>query len=195
MKNTHIYTLRHEQRPLDNSTYFVSLTEIGLKNSEILSLELSEIDFDEIYCSPFLRTIQTVIPYLKQNLKTKLKIEYALYEHIDQTIFNSYTFRHHHTELYKDYPEFKHYIDDSYQPYLSCDQLQYKEFINEMYNRIIPFVTHIKNSTNKKILLVSHGTTINIIKKYLIDNKKYTENDEKKGNYPNMGKLDFCVSL
>ena len=29
----------------------------------------------------------------------------------------------------------------------------------------------------------------------LIDNKKYTEEDEHKRQYPDMGKIEFCISI
>ena len=55
-----IYLLRHEERVHDAS-FFAPLTKNGLINvsSELLEY-LDDLNITQIYCSPFLRTMQTV---------------------------------------------------------------------------------------------------------------------------------------
>ena len=187
--NPIIYILRHERRPLDNSTYFVELTDDGKLNAQHLADRINELDVDVIYCSPFLRTIQTALPYCKKFNK-KIKIEYSLYEYIDQTIFNSYTYKHSHKELYEIVEGIEENIDDSYTSFLDIDRLNYKEFMDTCYNRVVPFIDHLLDThKDKKILLLSHGTILGIIKKYLEKGGKFTKEEEHLGLYPKMGEL------
>ena len=73
-----IYILRHEDRTQD-ATMFSPLTETGLNNSIKLIQDLEDIDFDIIYSSPYIRTLQTVYPYVKKYNK-KINLEYSLCE-------------------------------------------------------------------------------------------------------------------
>ena len=184
-----IYILRHEQRPLDNATYFVSLTEQGLINSENLIDKIDTLKIDTIYCSPFLRTIQTILPYCREFNK-KLNMEYSLYEYIDPTVFNSYTFKHTHDELYELYKDIPGFLDESYESFLNVDDLNYKENIRGCFIRTSKFIKHLQMQNNdKNILLVSHGTPLAIIKKLVEEHKEYTIEDEKLAIYPYMGEL------
>ena len=69
-----IYILRHEDRTMDG-TFFSPLTQDGLDNSIKLIDVLNKCKIDTIYSSPFIRTLQTVLPYAKsRNLKINLSI-------------------------------------------------------------------------------------------------------------------------
>ena len=57
-----IILLRHEER-YELPLFFTSLTEKGIMNSKNLSNKINKINPNVIYCSPFLRTIQTIKPY------------------------------------------------------------------------------------------------------------------------------------
>ena len=61
-----IYILRHEDRTMD-CTFFSPLTKKGLENSLSLISLLKEKNISYIYCSPFIRTLQTV--YHSKNTK------------------------------------------------------------------------------------------------------------------------------
>ncbi len=73
-----IYILRHEDRTQDCS-FFSPLTETGLNNSIKLIDYLKKENITKIYCSPFIRTLQTVYPFAKSNNK-KINLEYGLCE-------------------------------------------------------------------------------------------------------------------
>ena len=88
-----LYLLRHEKR-YSSPAFYTSLTEAGLRNSIKLAGSLQKYNFDEIYCSPFLRTVQTIFPYLKKNNK-KINVEYSLYESCDDKCF---TINNYHNE-------------------------------------------------------------------------------------------------
>ena len=57
-----LYILRHEERTID-ATFFAPLTEKGLHNSKILVSNLDNLGITKIYCSPFIRTMQTIYPF------------------------------------------------------------------------------------------------------------------------------------
>ena len=73
-----IYILRHENRTQDCS-FFSPLTELGLFNSNKLVSLLNELKIDIIYSSPFIRTLQTIKPYILYS-KKNINIEYGLSE-------------------------------------------------------------------------------------------------------------------
>jgi len=73
-----IYILRHEDRTQDCS-FFSPLTKTGLNNSVKLIDYLKKENITKIYCSPFIRTLQTIYPYAKNN-NININLEYGLVE-------------------------------------------------------------------------------------------------------------------
>ncbi len=70
-----IYILRHEDRTQD-CTFFSPLTKKGLENSAELVPVLVKCKIDIIFTSPFIRTLQTVYPFIKET-KIKPYLEYG----------------------------------------------------------------------------------------------------------------------
>ena len=163
-----LYIIRHEER-FDTPKFFTSLTHNGRENSIKLINKIQELNIDKIYCSPFLRCIQTIQPYCDKFNK-KINIEYSLYEGIHSDNFRVYDFDHSHTELYEKWPSFKNIINDDYNSYLSLKDLKYPEnTFQNVYNRIIPFIESIRNSEGN-ILLVSHMTPIIVVRDHIRHN-------------------------
>jgi broad specificity phosphatase PhoE len=79
-----IYILRHEDRTID-ATFFAPLTEKGLNNSINLINYLEKLGITKIYCSPYIRTMQTVYPFAKK-YNMKINLEYGLIEMQHQDI-------------------------------------------------------------------------------------------------------------
>jgi broad specificity phosphatase PhoE len=73
-----IYILRHEDRTQDCS-FFAPLTKVGLEKAINLIPKLKGEKIDKIYCSPFIRTLQTIYPYSKEH-RIPINIEYGLSE-------------------------------------------------------------------------------------------------------------------
>ena len=117
-----LFLLRHEKR-FSEPTFFTSLTDEGLKDSELLTKKFNEIKPDIILCSPFLRCIQTIYPYISQSDK-KINIEYSLYEFMDNPIFTNKNYKHQVSELYNKYPKFKKIINEDYMSYLTSEQIK-----------------------------------------------------------------------
>ena len=157
-----LYLLRHEKR-YASPAFYTSLTEAGLKNADNLVDILKKHNFDEIYCSPFLRTVQTILPYLKYS-KKKINIEYSLYESCDDPCF---TINNYHNDFYSliNYiPEINNYIDSNYTSYL--DRVLFKETKEEILVRLKNFINKLKQNNNKKkVLFVTHMCPIKLILK------------------------------
>lgn len=73
-----IYILRHEDRTQDCS-FFSPLTKKGLENSIELIDYLKKENIIKVYSSPFIRTLQTVYPFVKVS-NLKINLEYGLVE-------------------------------------------------------------------------------------------------------------------
>ena len=80
-----IILLRHEERGFDVG-FYSNLTDNGIIKSCILSNKLKKLKIDEIYCSPFIRTLQTIYPFADKYNK-KVNLEYGLYEYIHNPYF------------------------------------------------------------------------------------------------------------
>ena len=168
-----LYLLRHEKR-YSSPAYFTSLTEAGLQNAENLVDTLKKYDFDEIYCSPFLRTVQTILPYLKKTNK-KINIEYSLYESCDDPCFTISNYHNNINSLENYIPNLYQYINLDYTSYL--DRVLFKEKKEEILIRLKNFIKKIKEdnkNTKKKILFVTHMCPIKLImKEYLNEDIKF----------------------
>ena len=165
--------LRHEKREFYPG-FYSNLTEEGFKDSYKLVNKLNKLAIDIIYCSPFVRTIQTIHPYCKKN-DVEINIEYALHEyrHNPYFIFEN--------KIYKikdiNNNNLTDIIDKTYKSLFKINQfntssLETEEILN---NRLQLFLTCLKNNKklkNKNILIVTHKGIINKIKKIynLIDN-------------------------
>ena len=183
-----IYVLRHERR-FSSPKFFSSLTVKGIDNSKLLIDKIKKLDIDKIFCSPFLRTVQTIYPYAS-NTGKKINIEYALYEAVKQSTFTKDDYLHDYTELYDVNTCFKDVIDENYSSFLNKNAIDYPEDLNKIYHRVIPFLKDIKKKYNdKNILLVTHMTTALIIKKFLVNNKKLVSDKDPTGQLFPMGSI------
>ena len=82
-----LYFLRHELRPLYDSTFLTELFDIGKENSKTkLKDLLNTLNINKIYSSPFIRVLQTVDPFAKEN-NLQLYCDYSLAETITEKLF------------------------------------------------------------------------------------------------------------
>ena len=76
-----MYVVRHEKRPVEDPSFFVSLTEEGLSDSaDAVRARLLAANITKVYASPFRRVLQTVHPFLSES-GLKANVDWALYEH------------------------------------------------------------------------------------------------------------------
>ena len=181
-----IYLLRHERR-FSSPKFFSSLTVKGIDNSELLIDKIKKLEIDIIFCSPFLRTVQTVYPYLADTGQ-KINIEYALYEAVKQDTFTKEDYLHDYTELYRVNNSFRNVINENYKSFLDKNSIDFPENLSKIYKRVVPFIENIKKvHKNKNILIVSHMTTILAIKEYLVNNRELESDKDPDGNLFPMG--------
>ena len=84
-----IILLRHEERYLDIG-FYSNLTDKGVINSCLLGNTLNKYDIDIVFSSPFIRTLQTIYPFImKNNYQKKVNCEYTITEHPDYSKYMS----------------------------------------------------------------------------------------------------------
>ena len=171
-----IIILRHGLRgPIP--TFLTSLTEEGFIQVNDTALKLKKINIDEIYCSPFLRTVQTIYPYCEMT-KKKIKIENGIYESTHSKHFNLTNFKCTPEKYRESHPELFDIIDSEYESFLNLDEIICNENFYETRDRVFKFINHlikIYEHSDKNILLVTHMAVCNLIKRYF--NNKTELND------------------
>ena len=165
--------IRHGNR-FESPLYFTPLTMKGLEQADNLVAKLPEVDI--IYSSPFLRTLQTVYPYCIENDKT-VNVENIFYESLDDDAFNCYNYRHRPQELYNSYPHLSSIINEEYKSKLFVSNISCQETKEDVKNRVFPFIYKLcqkyKNSETV-ILIVTHGTICNAIKRFFDENVSFS---------------------
>jgi broad specificity phosphatase PhoE len=177
-----LYVLRHEDRTVDAS-FFAPLTEKGLINSKNLIKKLEKLKINKIYSSPFIRTLQTVYPYVKTS-GLKINLEYSLSE-----------IQHPHIIPEKSYQiSLPLYLAESfnynpkYVSLLKPENHVFPESEKDVYERVKKFIYKLlteKIDSNDNILIVAHQIVINCILK--IATKKKNINIDYGYNYPKGG--------
>ena len=188
-----IYVLRHERR-FSSPKFFSCLTVQGIDNSNLLIDKIKNLDIDRIYCSPFLRTVQTIYPYSVYNNKN-INIEYALYEAVKENTFTKEDYLHDYTELYEINSCYRDIIDPNYNSFLDKNSISFPENLDKIYTRVVPFLEHIKKNYNdKNILLVTHMTTALVIKEYLTNNTILKSDKDPTGRLFPMGSIQKVLN-
>jgi broad specificity phosphatase PhoE len=182
-----IYILRHEDRTIDAS-FFSPLTEKGLINANNLCVHLEEINITKIFCSPYIRTMQTIDPFAKKK-NIKLHLEYNLIEIQHQDIIppNSVGVK------LPNYIEKIFNYDPTYNSFIEASQINYPENSFQLENRTIKFIKHIVNKyykTDENILLVTHQGLCKILLKIVNNYAKNKPFFETMNKYP-MGTLSL----
>ena len=168
--------LRHEKRNLLQQSFFTPLTEDGMRDRFNLVNPLSNENIDFIYSSPYLRTLETVLP-TADYLEKPIQIEYGLYEYLHNPFYTSLNWYHTVDELFGEYPYIQRYINDDYKSVVSIKDFYVLEDERNLENRIIKMMNEIiPRHRNDTVLLVSHQAVINKIKDlYVKPTKTNTE--------------------
>ena len=178
-----IYFLRHEHRNKNEVLFRSELNAEGksLANG-LLKNYLNFLNIDRIYCSPFIRAIQTVTPYIKEyKVFQKINLDYSIAEYIEHPRFA-------HKENcnfdLNDNDYFTFPIDKNYNSLSTPDVLYYKETPEELYARVTLFVNMIKKKyekTDKTILICSHRSVLNVLINCFHGCKRYIEDNINMG--------------
>jgi len=170
--NMNIIVLRHEERADNDIGVFSKLTENGRKNADSIVLEnLSKENIDIIFCSPFIRTIETIYPYcIKNNIK--INIEYSICEYLHNRYFIKNEPRYELNDILNNYPtkNLSKIINNSYKSLITKNDLIVLEDESHLEKRVKSFFDYLKlNYSNKNILIVTHKGVINKIKDLYIE--------------------------
>lgn len=157
-----IYILRHEERTIDG-TFFSPLTKNGLINSLNLIPVLEKLNITTIISSPYVRTLQTVIPYVKRK-NIKINLEYGLGEYLHPDII---PFASYNVEL-PDYLCEEFNYNPNYVSLIKSSELEFPEDEKTFENRtkkILKLIIQKYYKTTENILIVTHqGHCKNILK-------------------------------
>lgn len=154
-----VYLMRHSER---NKEYLFDspLSKEGIENSKtVIVRKLEDYSFDRIYCSPYLRTIQTIAPYCRK-YKVKIKLDWALVENLPEEEVS--------------FSEFDDIIDSKYKPVISfgekCNALcsgmvkssnkhmEIQLLLEALRVRASKFLSSLKSG---KVLVVTHLPVMN----------------------------------
>ena len=153
--------MRHQIR--DNDISFCSSLN---KDGKFLAIndskpKLNKLNITQIYSSPFLRTLQTIEPYVKGNGKL-VNVEYSLYEYLNKSFFSK--------DNYLQAPDKSWYnafnINKRYKSFLNPLYLKYGETEYDIQKRVNNFLRYLLKKyekTNEVILLVTHMHTAQCI--------------------------------
>uniref|UniRef100_A0A914DMA4 Phosphoglycerate mutase n=1 Tax=Acrobeloides nanus TaxID=290746 RepID=A0A914DMA4_9BILA len=144
------------------------LTDRGLKQAEEVGKRLANEKIDYVFCSPFLRCVQTISQILKQlkESKPKIFIEHGFCESLSDCQSPPGFLQ---TNKLK---EQFNLIDDSYKVFL--DKLSKEANSLDCLERIQMTLEHVLNNHKGNILIVSHGSPIAACHKVLSGEFKYT---------------------
>lgn len=143
-----VYLLRHEKRQ-NNVSFSSPLTDEGLYDAKhVVTPHLENLDIGTIYCSPFIRTLQTIKPYCDKNNK-KVNLEWSLVESLplNPKIPEKYSSIINH--------EYKSLLPYSYPGDNSIIDFEI------LQNRVKQFIESLDRTEN--VLLVTHMPVINAI--------------------------------
>jgi len=183
-----IYILRHEDRTQDCSL-FAPLTKVGLEKSVKLIEPLKSCRIDTIMSSPFIRTLQTIYPYAKEN-NIKIQLEYGLSEiHHEDLIPKKavgISLPEYVAESFNYDPEYKTIIKPT-----DISYPEKNEQVNKRVKHILKKIILKYYGSDTPILLVTHQTQCSCILSIVNKNSREFANklDEDTINNYNKGKL------
>jgi len=180
-----LYILRHEDRYNDCS-FFTPLTRKGKFNANLLIKKLENCNIDLIFCSPFIRTLQTIFPYAKKK-NLEINIDYSLSEiHREDIIPKKAIGFRIPNEIEKDYNS-----NLKYESTIHPNEIIYPEEycnISKRMRKFMKFIYLKYRNTDHNIILVTHQSLC----KSALKLNKNINNSEIIQNYP-LGKC--CLIL
>ena len=176
-----LFLLRHEKRPLDNPEFFTKLTEQGLEDTTNITKKLYDKNINIDFCSPFIRTIQTIQDYVINN-NLQINIENSLYESLQTDNFKNIQNYSLNDINLNDY-NFKN-INNEYKSLLDIDEISFPDTFDKVKNRVDNFISFLfDNYQDKNILLCSHQYILQYIElkiNYLNKNYNFDQDIKKK---------------
>lgn len=178
-----IYILRHEDRTQD-ATMFSPLTSKGLSRSVDLIEIIKKCNINKIYSSPYIRTLQTILPYSKAE-NIPINLEYSLAEIQSPYIIPE---RSYNVHLPRYIAENFNY-NPKYKSLIYPDNFNYPENEKQVSSRVRGFLNYLlenKLESDSNILIVTHQVVCNQILKVATKRMKDV-NISSSNSYPRGG--------
>jgi len=161
-----IYILRHEDRT-DDCSFFAPLTKLGLEKSNKLVSSIKECKINKIFSSPFIRTLQTIDPFVRES-KLPVNIEYGLEEINHEDIIPKkaagINLPEYLAEIFNYNPNYKSHIKPS-----DINYPEKTEHVKKRVKRLLRNILTENFPSEDNILLVTHQgvctTILEIVKK------------------------------
>jgi broad specificity phosphatase PhoE len=179
-----VYYLRHEHRPMDDSTFNTELTDKG-KEAARTSLKrlLLRLDIKRVFCSPFIRCQQTIHPFIDRT-DLQVNVENCLQEvYWDPKFIDNPK-----SELNIQQKEF-YKTNNTYKSLLPPNTLSYPEDKTSVRKRVKVFSDYLKNKNfTNNVLVCSHMGIVNVLLSHMSDTIDRAENE-----FYDMGKVSKIV--
>lgn len=156
-----IYYLRHEDRPLEDSTFYIELSKLGKRRARTsLKSLLLQLDLNEIYCSPFIRCLQTINPFIQESGKI-VNVDYGLQEFF----FDKNFIKKSKAKLSLD-EMINFNVNQNYKSTLKPNTLKYQEDFFSLNQRVDNFANDVLKkyiNSEKNILVCTHMGVLNVL--------------------------------
>jgi len=170
-----VILLRHEERTSDVG-FFSELTDNGYFGAMELPDKLKKFNIDEIFVSPFTRTMQTSF-FIAKSLQKKVNVEYGLYEYLHNIYFSIGEWYYTIDDLKNE--NLKKIVNKKYKSVVDNGDFIILENEPNLERRIIKFFDYLLNyHNNKTILIITHKGIINKIKNLYIKPTSMDDNFE-----------------
>lgn len=192
VRKIYLFDSPTDPRDLNHGYYFRNLDYEGIYIKKIMKNFLKEENniIDDIYCSPYLASLQLAIEISKIT-KIQFKIDNALYDVLDKEKYQMFRCNYYWSDQIKNILKKKntvikeHDILNHREPYyessILASNIKYGEDDTRINNRIGSFIFKIlKKSMNKSnILLICHKSLFIYIYNYMKFYNSTNKNEEK----------------
>jgi broad specificity phosphatase PhoE len=176
-----IYFLRHEKRPQEQ-TFEISLTEEGHQNAQKLIPLLDSLSIQQIYSSPFIRCLETLLPFCKSNGKN-INVENSLYEFVTERLFTHSNYNQSLTPFQKS----NYLVNQDYTSFFNIENLLFPQTEEFMEERMYAFLNHLINQYQNQeisILLCGHKKIVDKIYTLYLKEQNSSNENMNKFQYP-----------
>lgn len=152
-----LYILRHEVRDMNDPSLLSPLTVEGKQNAIALIQKLDSLKIEHVFSSPFLRCIQTVLPYCWKH-GIYMRIENSLYECLSSKKFSISDTQ----KTMSDETKLALGIKNGYKSCTNLDEIELDEYPLERVNDFVKYVQSMFSPTSS-VLICTHMDCINSI--------------------------------